>query len=269
MDIALQLAFDEGTSLITLNVLAQHDAKVYRQYDLAAAREGRESLEPLYEAGIVYEPEKGEIWGDVLNTMMEGHEDCDALAAIRAGELMARGAFALHPGDPNDPVKYPGDGGYIDAIEWGMTSIPAEVMLKTNSVDGRPGLYHCITRYWVPDAAGFWREYRDDPSARLGMGGGSAESQQGLSGSRLVGRTVTPGGGSATFQRGIAMAGGLDVRAQQGNRAGRRQPAARPVLPQRTKDSSGQQRRMKLPGPAPRGGQDSTGPGRAVRAREG
>ena len=207
MDISLQLAFDEGTSLITLNVLAQHDAKLFYQYDAAAAREGRKPLDSLYESGIVYEREQGEIWGDVLNTLMEGHEDCDALAAIRAGELMARGALALHPGDPNDPVKYPGDGGYIDAMEWGMTSIPAEVMLKTNATDGRPGLYHCIVRYWVPDIHGTWLEYRDDPSARLGMNGGSQEAQQGLSGARLAARAPTRAGAQSSFYRGIALSG--------------------------------------------------------------
>src|SRR5690606_13148357 len=84
------------------------------------------------------------------------HEDCDGLAAARAGELMARGVDALRPGD----------GGYEEARRAALRAIPAEVMLRTRTTAREPGLYHCVVRYQV---AGRW--YRDDPSARLGMNG--------------------------------------------------------------------------------------------------
>jgi hypothetical protein len=78
-----------------------------------------------------------------------------ALAAARAGELLARGWRALSPSDP----------GYAAAKAANLTSIPAEVALTTQLPEGeRGGLYHCIVRYVVDGTVWF-----DDPSARLGM----------------------------------------------------------------------------------------------------
>src|SRR5688500_19684237 len=45
----------------------------------------------LYDAGVVYRRELDETWCDFLNMLAQGHEDCDGLAAARAGELLARG----------------------------------------------------------------------------------------------------------------------------------------------------------------------------------
>jgi hypothetical protein len=98
-----------------------------------------------------------ETWCDYLNMLAQGHEDCDGLAAARAGELLARGAGALRPGEE----------GYAEARRAGLSTIPAEVMLTTRSRPEAPGLYHCIVRYRVGRT---W--LRDDPSARLGMHGG-------------------------------------------------------------------------------------------------
>jgi hypothetical protein len=118
----------------------------------------------LYESGVYYEPEEGEIWSDYLVLLVDRHEDCDALAAARAGELIARGYRALKPKDRNDPIRFPGDKGYQLAQRLKPRSIPAEPMLTTRSKDGKPGLYHVIVRYKLGGQV-----FYDDPSARLGM----------------------------------------------------------------------------------------------------
>ncbi len=145
MRIAVKLTFDEEAALRLLNWLARENARILRQ---------RPNLPGLYESGVVYQRERGETWCDYINLLARGHEDCDGLAAARAGELMARGYRALEPGD----------GGFREARRRRLRSIRAETMLRTRTRRGRPGLYHVIVRYRV---AGRW--YRDDPSARLGM----------------------------------------------------------------------------------------------------
>lgn len=147
MKIAVKLAFDEQAAVRLLNWLAQENAVILR---------ARPDLPLLYDSGVVYQREQDETWSDYINLLAEGHEDCDALAAARAGELLARGWKALAPGD----------GGYDEAARTRPASIPAEVMLRTRARPDQPGLYHCITRYRV---GGRW--FRDDPSARLGMYG--------------------------------------------------------------------------------------------------
>ena len=141
----MKLAFDEKAAVRLLNWLARENAIILRS---------RPDLPRLYDAGVVYRRERDETWCDYLNLLAEGHEDCDGLAAARAGELLAVGWRALRQGD----------GGYVDARRRRPATIPAEVLLLTTS-DGRsPGQYHCIVRYRVGR-----RWYRDDPSARLGM----------------------------------------------------------------------------------------------------
>lgn len=146
MKIAVKLSFDEKAAVRLLNWLGRENARIFRT---------RPDLPGLYESGVVYRREAEETWCDYLNLLAQGHEDCDGLAAARAGELLARGWRALGRGD----------GGHADSVRTKPDSIRAEVMLRTRSPQGRPGLYHCIVRYRV---AGRW--YRDDPSARLGMG---------------------------------------------------------------------------------------------------
>ncbi len=186
MDIKVQLAFNEDAALRLLNWLARENALIFRTMDARAAERGERSLPGLYESGVRYEVEKVEVWSDYLNLLAQRHEDCDALAAARAGELLARGWRALRPHDPRDPMRYPGDGGYelvaSMAPEARPDVIPAEVMLTTPTQKGRPGLYHCIVRYRI---AGRW--FRDDPSARLGMlDGQSAEASQGLASAHMI-----------------------------------------------------------------------------------
>ena len=147
MKIAVKLAFDERGALRLLNWLAQENAIILR---------ARPDLPLLYDSGVTYQREEDETWSDYLNLLAEGHEDCDALSAARAGELIARGYRALAPGDE----------GYAEATKLKPATIAAEVMLRTRTRPDRPGLYHCIVRYPV---GGKW--FRDDPSARLGMYG--------------------------------------------------------------------------------------------------
>ena len=147
MRIAVKLAFDEDAAVRLLNWLAQENAIILR---------ARPDLPLLYDAGVRYEREVDETWCDYINLLLQGHEDCDGLAAARAGELIARGVSAMTPTDQ----------GYREAVRRRLTSIRAEVMLRTRTPKNRPGLYHCIVRYRIGD-----RWYRDDPSARLGMYG--------------------------------------------------------------------------------------------------
>lgn len=159
MEIRLHLAFRETAAVSLLNWLARENARQLRKDP---------SLPGLYQSGVQYDRETDETWSDYINLLAQGWEDCDALAAARAGELLARGAKALQKGD----------GGYEQSRARRLTSIPAEVFLRTRTGVGRPGLYHCLVRYPV---AG--RMYYDDPSARLGMLSrrlGSEEVQQRL-----------------------------------------------------------------------------------------
>jgi hypothetical protein len=147
MLIAVELAFGEESAVRLLNWLAVEDAMQYaREPDLAN----------LYDSGVRYRREKVETWSDVKNLYIQGHEDCDALAAARAGELLARGYRVL------DPRR--GDHGARYARYHRLESIPAEVVLRTRTERHEPGMYHCIVKYRVGGEV-----YYDDPSARLGM----------------------------------------------------------------------------------------------------
>lgn len=139
------MAFDENEAVSLLNWLTRHNARLLRD---------NPSFPLLYDAEVEYQREDVETWLDVPNLLVQGHEDCDGLAAYRAGELLARGGRALRPGE----------GGYAAARELRLASIPAEVVLTTRLAPGENGLYHCIVRYEVDG-----RVYWDDPSARLGM----------------------------------------------------------------------------------------------------
>lgn len=145
MDITVGVTFDEPEAVSLLNWMARHNARQLRQ---------NPTLPLLYESGVVYEREEIETWLDFTNMLIQGHEDCDGLAAARAGELLARGWRALSPGE----------GGYARARELRPESIRAEVVLCTRVLQGEHGLYHCIVRYELDG-----RVYWDDPSARLGM----------------------------------------------------------------------------------------------------
>jgi len=125
MRIAVKLAFDERAALRLLNWLAQENAILLR---------AQPDLPLLYDSGVTYRRETDETWCDFLNMLAQGHEDCDGLAAARAGELQARGWRALRPGDD----------GYAETERSRATSLDAEVLLTTRSRPDDPGLYHCI-----------------------------------------------------------------------------------------------------------------------------
>lgn len=153
MDITVELAFDEGGALRLLNWLAHEDKRIYRM---------RPDLPGLYASGVRYHPDQDgsgeakERFADVLNMYLKGHEDCDSLAAARAGELMARGWRAL------DPSR--GDYGAKTARRLRLNSVPAKVILRTRVDPGQSGMYHCLVKYRVLN-----RVFYDDPSIRLGM----------------------------------------------------------------------------------------------------
>jgi hypothetical protein len=144
MRITLGLTWNEQRAVRLLNWLARENADQYAT---------NPDLPGVYDSGAVYRREKTELWLDATELVKQGHEDCDGLAAARAGELLARGGRALLPSDH----------GYKAAQR--LDSIPAQVMLTTpDSPGAKSRLYHCIVRYQVGKT---W--YRDDPSLRLGM----------------------------------------------------------------------------------------------------
>ena len=147
MEIVIRTGFNEDRCLRLLNWLARENAALLSECP---------ELPLLYDSNVVYATERGEIWSDVKHTLLAGHEDCDALAAYRAGELLARGAAALRRGEP----------GFALARRLRLTSIEAEPMLTTRTQPGERGLFHCIVRYRVGR-----RWHQDDPSERLGMNG--------------------------------------------------------------------------------------------------
>lgn len=49
---------------------------------------------PLYQSGVVYAPEKGEIFRDIPTLIEEGNGDCDCLSCWRTAELRAIGVAA-------------------------------------------------------------------------------------------------------------------------------------------------------------------------------
>lgn len=156
MKVGLELAFDEAALLRLANWLANENRLIF---------EGNPELPGLYESGIIYESEKDELWADYINTLLKGKEDCDALAAIRAGELQARGWRALSPTR--------GDYGARLARDLRLHHIPGRVVFRTKVDKGESGLYHCIVKYHVGPYT-----FYDDPSARLGMYGGKVDKRQ-------------------------------------------------------------------------------------------
>jgi hypothetical protein len=168
MDILVRLVFEEKAAVRLLNWLAQENALFLRQ---------RPDLPFLYDSGVRYEREQTELWSDYYYMLEQGHEDCDALAAARAGELIARGAEALQPRYLADTDRYLRDLG-IDVDRWearkawegarrrGLRSIESEVFMLTKTDPNAPGGYHCVVRYRIGRT---W--FFDDPSARLGMYG--------------------------------------------------------------------------------------------------
>ena len=148
--IRLHLSAGEQQSVRLLNWLAWWNAGVLRSLP---------QLPLLYQSGAFYQREAEETWSDVFNLYLQGWEDCDALAAARAGELQARGYKALAADEP----------GAAEARAQRLDRIDADVVLRTRNSQ----LYHCICRYRIGS-----HTYYDDPSARLGMFGAPMTSAE-------------------------------------------------------------------------------------------
>lgn len=183
MRILLLTEKDELLWVRLLNALAEHNARQYRArprwpglYASGARYHRRERdvlCRALAEEGVETCPAMpaSEVWCDVLHLYATKLEDCDGLAAARAGELLARGARALSSKDE----------GWALAKKTGARRIHAEVALTTRLPAGESGgLYHCVVRYRLLVRGRWSRWFKDDPSARLGMNGGSDERRQGL-----------------------------------------------------------------------------------------
>ena len=99
----------------------------------------------LYRAGVRYRAERvpREFWKGVVETLEDGHGDCEDLACWRVAELIVRDGVAAEP------------------------------VFRFRRI-GRLSVYHILVR--LPDGR------VEDPSALLGMGqGGATRSQLGLS----------------------------------------------------------------------------------------
>ncbi len=120
-----------------------------------------QGLPPLYESGVRYKVEgTPELWWDFEEQLRTGHDDCEGLAATRAGELMLEG--------------------YDAQVHTRLIQKPAA------SMGGRPGgrLFHAVTQVrgkwdsgvygvgnYIPIRAEDGTFPTDDPSAMIGYRG--------------------------------------------------------------------------------------------------
>lgn len=119
-----------------------------------AMRIKEKGLPPLYKSGVKYKVEGSpELWWDAEEILRNGHDDCEGLAAYRAGELLAKGFDARvytrlvkHPSKEMGGSGKPGGGRLFHAVTKVYTNPNGEPVLAP---DGTP-VY-------------------DDPSKRLGM----------------------------------------------------------------------------------------------------
>jgi hypothetical protein len=144
VDESMLLTIDDDLALPVREIntqIAQHNAR----------RMVKMGLPKLYRSGVYYAGEgTPELWWDAEEILRNGHDDCEGLAAYRAGELIA------------------------------LENLDADVY--TRFVQAPPSMgggriFHAITRVKVPDPTdprGYRYEY-DDPSVNVGKyvpGGG-------------------------------------------------------------------------------------------------
>lgn len=134
-----------------------NEAKPVRELNQAIAvhnakRMKLKNLPPLYRSGIKYQTEGSpELWWDAEEILAHGHDDCEGLAAYRAGELINRG--------------------YNAQVWTRLVKMPAPEM----GGSGKGGrLFHAVTRVvsgpgGKPVRAVDGTIPYDDPSSRLGM----------------------------------------------------------------------------------------------------
>lgn len=103
----------------------------------------KREIPSLYKSGVVYKVEGSpEIWKDARETLIDGHDDCEGLAAYRAGDLLL----------DHDTL----------AQVW-TRQISRPEAFPSGTKPAR--LFHAVTRF--EDAQG--KIQFDDPSRRLGM----------------------------------------------------------------------------------------------------
>lgn len=133
----LTLDDDMAAPVAEINTaIAYHNARRMKEL-------GPTKIPPIYQSGVVYRIEGApELWWDAEEIVAQGFDDCEGLAAYRAGELIQNGYDA---------------GVAVRRIDAHMVGKPGR------SGGGRQ--YHAITRVDMPDG----RVLYDDPSMRLGM----------------------------------------------------------------------------------------------------
>ena len=129
------LAIDDDSAYAVRDVntaIAKHNARRMRSQDLPL----------LYESGVRYQTEGSpELWWDAEEILSHGHDDCEGLAAYRAGELINAGHEAeVYTRLINGPASTMGGG-------------------------PRSRLFHAVTRVRNPNGSLVY----DDPSMVLGM----------------------------------------------------------------------------------------------------
>ncbi len=119
------------------NAIAAHNARLIR--------EGNYNIPPLYDSKIIYKLESApEKWWDAPAIAIAGFDDCEGLAAYRAGELQAREG--------------------LNADVWTRRIQPPQDERFTGyKAKGR--LFHALTRVREKGK----KDAYDDPSVRLGM----------------------------------------------------------------------------------------------------
>lgn len=145
---SVRVAHDHGRSNEYM-VLAIDDSSAYavRDVNTAIARHNAkrmisQGLPLLYESGVRYQTEGSpELWWDAEEILAHGHDDCEGLAAYRAGELI--------------------NAGHDASVYTRLIQGPASSM----GGSARSRLFHAVTKTREPDGSVTY----DDPSAVLGM----------------------------------------------------------------------------------------------------
>lgn len=134
---------NEATPVMEINnAIARHNAR----------RIKLKNLPPLYRSGVKYKPEGSpELWWDAEEILRNGHDDCEGLAAYRAGELINRG--------------------YDARVYCRLVQTPSKEMGGSGKPGGR--LFHAVTMIYGPDGKALrtkeGHRMIDDPSMRLSM----------------------------------------------------------------------------------------------------
>ena len=152
MKIAVKLAFDERAALRLLNWLAHENALILRS---------RPDLPLLYDVGRHLPSGAGR---DLVRLPEPARPGPRGLRRTRCRPRRR----ADRPRLAGPRARRPGLRHRVELRDG--VSLPAEVVLLTDSDGSAPGQYHCVVRYRVGD-----RWFRDDPSAQAGDAPAGAE----------------------------------------------------------------------------------------------